>query len=193
MDGIAAINSRIASIQATLASVSPQATRSASATAAPASATAFASVLASEVARSAPGAGSLDAQGVPTDLAAYGNGKIPAGALAEIGTTGQRLWAPAAAAYEQLSAAAARDRVSISITDSYRSYASQVDVAERKGLYSQGGLAAVPGRSDHGWGRSIDLGLDAPALAWMRDHAAKFGFAADVARESWHWTYSPPA
>jgi hypothetical protein len=41
--------------------------------------------------------------------------------------------------------------VDIGVTDSYRSYDAQVDVARRKGLYSQGGLAATPGTSDHGW------------------------------------------
>lgn len=198
VDGIATINSRIAEIRSTLAAMAPQlstATTSASATATASGAT-FASVLATEVASragAATGAGQLDAQGVPVDLAAYGNGKIPSEALASIGTTGHHLWAPAARSYERLSAAAARDGVTIDITDSYRSYESQVDVAARKGLYSQGGLAAVPGTSDHGWGRSLDLGLDAKALTWMRANAGAYGFAEDVPRESWHWTYSPAA
>jgi hypothetical protein len=67
-----------------------------------------------------------------------------------------------------------------------------VDLAERKGLYKNGGLAAVPGTSDHGWGRSLDLRLDGAALAWMRENGAAFGFREDVPRESWHWTYYPP-
>lgn len=194
MDGIASINSRIAEIQGALAAMSPQPPAGTRAAASVRSS--FASVLATEVAGvagTATGAGALNAQGVPADLAAYGNGTIPREALAAIGDTGHRLWAPAAQAYEKLAAAAARDGVTIDITDSYRTYESQVDLAERKGLYSQGGLAAVPGTSDHGWGRSLDLGLDATALTWMRDNAQAFGFAEDVPRESWHWTYSPPA
>lgn len=192
MDGIAAINSRIAEIQGTLATLGPQPSTAPSYTASSAS---FASVLATQVASTGAttGAGTLNARGVPIDLAAYGNGKIPDSALAPIGNTGQSLWAPAARAYERLSAAATRDGVTIKITDSYRTYASQVDLAERKGLYSQGGLAAVPGTSDHGWGRSLDLGLDAKALAWMRDNARTYGFAEDTPRETWHWTYSPPS
>ncbi len=86
------------------------------------------------------------------------------------------MWTPAARQYEALSAAAARDGVTIGITDSYRTYESQVDLAERKGLYKNGGLAAVPGTSDHGWGRSLDLKLDNNALTWMREHGAQYGF-----------------
>ena len=197
MDGIAAINNRIAEIRGTIAALAPRSvTVAAAETATSAAAGAsFASVLATEVAsqtRAASGAGQLTAQGVPVDLAQYGNGRIPAEALAPIGSTGHKLWAPATRAYERLSAAAARDGVTIGITDSYRTYESQVDLAARKGLYSQGGLAAAPGTSDHGWGRSLDLDLNAPALAWMKANASTYGFEADTPRESWHWTYSPP-
>jgi LAS superfamily LD-carboxypeptidase LdcB len=87
--------------------------------------------------------------------------------------------------------AARRDGVTIGVTDSYRSYGEQVDLARRKGLYSQGGLAAKPGTSDHGWGLSLDLDLDGKAQAWMRRHADEYGFDENVPREPWHWTYKP--
>ena len=131
----------------------------------------------------------LNAAGIPADLAAYGNGQVPAGALASVGTTGHRLWAPAASAFETLLAAAKADGVDIGITDSYRTYDSQVDLAQRKGLYAEGGLAAVPGTSDHGWGLSLDLKLDPAALSWMRANGTTYGFAEDVPREPWHWTF----
>jgi len=137
--------------------------------------------------------GRLNADGIPADLAAYGNGKVPASALASIGHGSHRLWTPAAQAFRSMEAAAAKAGVDIGVTDSYRSYEAQVDVARRKGLYSQGGLAATPGTSDHGWGRSLDLDLDSRALAWMRAHADEYGFDENVPRESWHWTYSPPS
>ena len=194
MDGIAAITDRIAAIQRTIATLAPQpADATASATGSVTSSS-FDSVLATEVSAtgSVTAAGTLTAQGVPVELERYGNGHIPLAALTTIGTTNQRLWAPAAGAYERLAAAAGRDGVTIGITDSYRTYESQVDLAARKGLYSQGGLAAEPGTSNHGWGRSLDLDLDAKALAWMRTNAATYGFAADAPRESWHWTYTPP-
>jgi LAS superfamily LD-carboxypeptidase LdcB len=79
--------------------------------------------------------------------------------------------------------------VHIGVTDSYRSYAAQVDVARRKGLYSQGGLAARPGTSKHGWGVAVDLDLNNQAQQWMRQNAHNYGFSANVPREPWHWQY----
>jgi LAS superfamily LD-carboxypeptidase LdcB len=86
---------------------------------------------------------------------------------------------------------AKRAGVNIGITDSYRSYTEQVDLAKRKGLYSQGGLAAKPGTSDHGWGLATDLDLDSKAQTWMRANAGKYGFVEDTPREPWHWAYKP--
>jgi LAS superfamily LD-carboxypeptidase LdcB len=196
IDGIAAIGQRIAAIQATIGSLAPTpATRTTST-----SGTAFAQALAEAVdpaatsgtASAAAGTastGARNADGVPVELAAYGNGRIPADALHEVGGTGHRLWAPAADALERAIADAARDGVTIGITDSYRSYESQVDVAARKGLYSQGGLAAVPGTSDHGWGMAVDLRLDDAAQSWMRANGDRYGFVEDTPREPWHWAY----
>ena len=121
----------------------------------------------------------------------YDNGRIPVAALTPIGVGDHRLAAPAAKAFIHLREAAARDGIQVGVTDSYRSYDDQVDLARRKGLYSEGGLAARPGTSDHGWGRSLDLDLDPRAQAWMRSHAEQFGFSENVAREPWHWTYQP--
>lgn len=137
------------------------------------------------------GLGLVDAKGVPTALIPYGNGKVPGEALSPIAGTNHKLWSPAARSFEALRDAAGRDGVSIGITDSYRTYESQVSLAERKGLYSQGGLAARPGTSDHGWGIAMDLGLDPQAQAWMRTHAKSYGFVEDTPREPWHWGYHP--
>lgn len=189
-----AISQRMAQIQATIDSLATRTTSARST----ASASAFGLVLDREVAATSAvtqagataGATALNADGVPADLAAYGNGKIPASALSQVGSTGERLWAPAAASMDRLLAAAKKDGVTISITDSYRSYDSQVALAKEKGLYSQGGLAAAPGTSDHGWGQSVDLRLDSDAQAWMRANGATYGFTENVRREPWHWTYA---
>lgn len=127
----------------------------------------------------------------PAELLAYGNGRVPASALTAVGETGHLLYAPAARALNALIADAAVAGLTVGITDSYRSYEAQVDLAERKGLYSQGGLAATPGTSNHGWGMATDLRLDDSALAWMRENAWRYGFVEDVPREPWHWTYRP--
>ena len=63
----------------------------------------------------------------------------------------------AAKAYAEMVAAAAKDGIVWGITDSYRTLDVQKDLVARKGLYSQGGLAAAPGTSNHGWGSAVDL------------------------------------
>jgi hypothetical protein len=195
MDGITAITQRMAAIQATVATLAPPAPAPAPA-AVRASGAAFGAVLDRAIADSAPAPATASSKpaavfvdGVPADLAAYGNGRIPSEALEQVGSTNHRLWAPAAGAFEDVLAAAARDGVTIGVTDSYRSYDAQVDVAARKGLYSQGGLAAAPGTSPHGWGLAVDLKLDATAQAWMRANGGRFGFVEDTPREPWHWVY----
>jgi LAS superfamily LD-carboxypeptidase LdcB len=211
LQGITGVTARMAEIQSrmvALATANPVdgasgATRSASTTpAASTSGTAFASALADAVAatdstaaltgaKKVSGSHSVNGKGIPTELAAYGNGKIPANALEKVGNTGHRLWAPAAQSLENMLAAAKKDGVRIGITDSYRPYEEQVDLARRKGLYSQGGLAAKPGTSDHGWGMAVDLDLNAKAQAWMRQHGKEYGFEEDTPREPWHWGFKP--
>lgn len=103
-------------------------------------------------------------------------------------TKGHKLNDVAAKAYSEMVAAAEADGISWGITDSYRDYDSQVDVAAKKGLYSKGGLAAVPGKSNHGWGSAVDLKLSNRALDWLRANASKFGFTS-IPREPWHWEH----
>ena len=204
--GIEGVSSRIVDIQSRLVALQTQqvakTTKVTPATAAAGGS--FAQQLSEAVATTsslpAPSVGSssaatknyaLNSKGIPTDLAAYGNGKIPASSLEQVGSTRHKLWAPAAEQLTSMIADAKRDGVTIGITDSYRPYAEQVDLARRKGLYSQGGLAAKPGTSDHGWGLATDLDLNGKALSWIRANGAKYGFEENVPRESWHWTYSP--
>ncbi|WP_433302357.1 M15 family metallopeptidase [Actinoplanes sp. CA-030573] len=192
------MNSRIADIQSRIIALqTQQAGRTQSQTTTTgtggASGEDFASYLSDAVAQT-PSSGrtyALNSKGIPADLAAYGNGKIPAGALEQVGSTRHKLWAPAAEALTKMVADAEKDGVHIGITDSYRPYAEQVDLARRKGLYSQGGLAAKPGTSEHGWGIAADLDLNANALAWVRQNADKYGFFNTASRESWHWGYKP--
>jgi hypothetical protein len=130
----------------------------------------------------------------------YSNGMIPASKLCALGN-GHMLRCDAAAAYLQLASAyRAQFGKSLCITDSYRSYASQVDLYSRKPS-----LAALPGTSNHGWGVAVDLcgGIDKYGTAqyqWMKAHAAKFGWVhptwADQGgsrEEPWHWEFGKPA
>ena len=200
--GIEKINARITDIQSRMLALQTQKTQQAQPTgtqtqassSTSAGGTAFASYLQDAVSAAPASTGrtySLNSKGIPTDLAGYGNGRIPAGALQQVGTTGHKLWAPAAESLTRLINDAQKDGVKIGVSDSYRPYAEQVDLARRKGLYAQGGLAAKPGTSEHGWGMAADLDLNGKALAWMQQNGAKYGFVNNVARESWHWAYKP--
>jgi LAS superfamily LD-carboxypeptidase LdcB len=83
------------------------------------------------------------------------------------------------------------------VGDSYRSYAGQVAVYAAKPQ-----LAAVPGRSNHGWGLAIDLGcgverFGSPEHEWLRANAARFGWfhpvwaqAGGSRPEAWHWEFA---
>ncbi|MEU8610804.1 M15 family metallopeptidase [Actinoplanes sp. NPDC048791] len=200
--GIEAVNSRIADIQSRMIAMQTQqatAAKTSSATSTdPASGGSFATALADAMGTqsSAASAGpaksySLNSKGIPTELVGYGNGKIPANALEKVGNTNHKLWAPAAESLNKMISDAKAQGVTIGITDSYRSYSEQVDVARRKGLYSQGGLAAKPGTSEHGWGMATDLDLNNKAQAWMRANGEKYGFVENTPREPWHWAYKP--
>lgn len=126
---------------------------------------------------------------VPAELKSFGNGKVPASQLEAVGVKDHQLWTPAAKAFKMMRAAAKRDGVQIGVNSSYRDVACQQCMVDKYGLYSQGGRAAAPGKSNHGWGLSIDLQLDASAKKWMRENAKYYGFVEDVAREPWHWTF----
>ncbi|MGY1813135.1 D-alanyl-D-alanine carboxypeptidase family protein [Blastococcus sp. SYSU D00820] len=128
----------------------------------------------------------------------YPNGLIPPSAMCPLGVAGHTLRCDAAAAYRAMSAAfAASFGTPICITDSYRTYASQVRLYGQKPA-----LAAVPGTSNHGWGLAVDLcgGIEVfgtPQYQWMVANAGRFGFLhptwADPGNgreEPWHWEYA---
>jgi D-alanyl-D-alanine carboxypeptidase len=128
----------------------------------------------------------------------YRNGRIPLNALCRLTfAPGHRLRSDAAVALMRLDVAfRARFHRHLGLTDSYRSYPSQVSVAARKP-----GLAARPGTSEHGWGLAVDLagGAADPAArehAWLLANAPTFGWdnppwaRPDGSRpEAWHWEY----
>jgi hypothetical protein len=128
---------------------------------------------------------------LPSEILGMQNGRLPETALEPIGQGEHRLERSAAVAFRRMQSAAALDGVTLSVSDSYRSLAEQQQTAANVGLYREGGLAAVPGTSTHGWGLSIDIDLDARSQQWLRANASRFGFAEDVAREPWHYTYRP--
>ena len=129
---------------------------------------------------------------VPDKLRQFGNGNIPTQELSLIGQGQHRLQAEAAASWKNLVAAASTDGVDLKITDSYRSLAQQVDLVRRKGLYTNGGLAATPGTSNHGWGLAVDADVTNRTTAdWLAVNGPRFGWVESVPREPWHWEFRP--
>jgi cell wall-associated NlpC family hydrolase len=127
----------------------------------------------------------------------YANGQIPGEALCALGVARHALRCDAAASYVRMSTAFESAFGSPPcITDSYRSYASQVSAFARKP-----GLAAVPGTSNHGWALAVDLcgGINVAGSqqwTWMTANAGRFGFVQpEWARpgnekpEPWHWEF----
>ncbi|HUR50555.1 MAG TPA: D-alanyl-D-alanine carboxypeptidase family protein [Mycobacteriales bacterium] len=111
---------------------------------------------------------------------------------------GHRLRADAAAAFDKMSKYhTATVGSPLCVTDSYRSYSEQVDLYRRKPS-----LAAVPGTSEHGWGKAVDFcggvqNTGSAAYNWMKANAGRFGwFHPDWAEpsgskpEPWHWEFS---
>jgi hypothetical protein len=110
---------------------------------------------------------------------------------------GQRLRGDAAASFNKMSQYhAATVGGPLCVTDSYRSYSEQVAVYRNKP-----GLAAVPGTSEHGWGKAVDFcggiqNTGSAAHRWMQANAGTFGwFHPDWAEpsgskpEPWHWEF----
>lgn len=133
------------------------------------------------------------------DVTAYPNGQIPASALCPVwGAPGHLLRADAAFAFDQLAVAFARQYGrTLCVTDSYRALDSQVLLRAAKPS-----LAAVPGMSNHGWGKAVDLcggveRFDTAEHQWMRLNAPLYGwFHPSWAQqggsrpEPWHWEYA---
>jgi peptidoglycan DL-endopeptidase CwlO len=127
----------------------------------------------------------------------YSNGRIPGEALCQLGVHRHALRCDAAASYALMSDAyEAAFGGGLCITDSYRSYASQVSAFARKPA-----LAAFPGTSNHGWALAVDLcgGINvagSPQWNWMSANAPRFGFVqpswaapGGEKPEPWHWEY----
>ncbi len=126
------------------------------------------------------------------------NGMIPTTELCgPASARGQLLRCDAARAYDAMARAyRAEFGTEMCITDSYRTFASQVTTFANKP-----GLAAVPGTSNHGWALAVDLcggiqGADSLQHAWMAKHAPAFGWVhPDWAEpgggrpEPWHWEF----
>jgi murein DD-endopeptidase MepM/ murein hydrolase activator NlpD len=126
------------------------------------------------------------------------NGMIPPSQLCSLKTApNQLLRCDAARAYDALAMAyRGKFGTDLCITDSYRTFASQVTTFANKP-----NLAAVPGTSNHGWALAVDLcggieSVGSPQNTWMKQQAAMFGWVHPAwaepgggRPEPWHWEF----
>lgn len=129
----------------------------------------------------------------------------PAGANGQLGTDDlcmlwngeDRLRADAASALAEMNLAfRARFGRDMCVSDGYRTLTEQRIVKRQKG-----GLAAVPGRSNHGWGLAIDLcstDTHGEPWEWILENGSIYGWenpawaqrSGSGPFEPWHWEYT---
>jgi zinc D-Ala-D-Ala carboxypeptidase len=124
-----------------------------------------------------------------------------------------RLDARAFAAWTAMKVAAARDGIDLQLVSAFRSITYQRDLIQRKlargdSIATILAINAAPGYSEHHSGCALDIGTpgyahleiefeQSPAFAWLKAHAANFGFRMSFPRdntygvqyEPWHWCY----
>lgn len=126
------------------------------------------------------------------------NGNLSKSGLCELWGTGNYLRPDAAVAMAALNEAyVAAYGVNMCITDSYRTLSSQYTLKSAKG-----GMAATPGKSEHGWGLAVDFCPETyqntAKWKWLKANAPKYGWdnpawarpGGSGATEPWHWEYT---
>lgn len=123
----------------------------------------------------------------------------------------------AATALKRMTAAAAKDGVTLQIVSGFRSAAYQAALLRTKlnrgmSIATALSINTPPGYSEHQSGCAVDLATPhspaadqsfarTPAYAWLNRHAAGYGFhlsypstnAHGIEFEPWHWRYVAPA
>ncbi len=139
------------------------------------------------------------------------------GGMADVGG-GQQMEKRAAAAYNDMSAAAGADGITLTPVSGFRTNQRQTNNYNNsiQNYLNQGfshdeamrrteGYYAIPGTSEHEAGLAIDIGFiedsfeDTPAFAWLQEHAEEYGFIlryreedfaiTHIHYEPWHYRY----
>lgn len=101
---------------------------------------------------------------------------------------------PAAAAWEEMRAAAAIDGVDLKAIDTYRSYEVQQGAYHAHLRGEKAANVLPPGESEHGNGLAVDvtngslIGVGDREYTWLRTNAAQYGWYP-ISNESWHWEF----
>ncbi|MBC8067815.1 MAG: D-alanyl-D-alanine carboxypeptidase family protein [Deltaproteobacteria bacterium] len=96
-------------------------------------------------------------------------------------------------AYWAMREAAAKDGIELTIFSAFRTHAEQLYFY---GCYTSCACnscaqAAKPGFSNHQSGTAIDIAMWPGVHEWLVAHGKRYGFAATVKSEPWHWEYRP--
>jgi hypothetical protein len=153
----------------------------------------------------APGAAALtpiEPDNRPTTVPGQANGQLPASLLLQIAPTcvAHR---DAAASLSALIGAAAAAGVTIKPSECYRDLGGQQFWRTHYCALGRCQMAAVPGTSNHGWGKAADLkdqsggmSFTSPGYAWLKLNAGRFGWnhpgwaePGSSAAEPWHWEW----
>jgi hypothetical protein len=132
----------------------------------------------------------------PTIPAGMTNGNLPSSVLRSYTST-CRMWSQEYGPASAMILAARKAGITLVTADCYRDYAGQVYWRTWWCNVGKCGNAAVPGTSNHGWGKAIDfhdlsggLPTSGAAYRWMRANAGRFGFVNPIlTNESWHWEW----
>jgi soluble lytic murein transglycosylase-like protein len=77
---------------------------------------------------------------------------------------------------------AQKDGINLEVNNSFRSKDNQQSLCPCDGI-----TKAIPGYSNHGLGHALDF--SANSIAWLQQHAADYGFFANVPNELWHYSW----
>jgi hypothetical protein len=138
----------------------------------------------------------------PLSIAGATNGAVSADQLLQVSPSCVAYYAAAPSLVSLLSAAHA-DGVRLLPSECYRDYAGQVKARADWCAKGACDMAAVPGTSNHGWGKAVDfsdlggeLTFDSPAYLWLKSHAGWFGWnhpgvmePGGSVPEPWHWEW----
>jgi hypothetical protein len=142
--------------------------------------------------------GFCDPDNRPTTIPGQTNGRLPASVLTAVNSNCSA-YTPAANDLKKLVIAAEQAGIVITPGQCYRDYANQVYWRNYWCNLGQCQKAAVPGTSNHGWGKAVDirnLEFGTREYTWMENNAWQFnwnhpGWAAQgqSAAEPWHWEW----
>jgi hypothetical protein len=132
----------------------------------------------------------------PTKPVGVTNGNLPASILRNYSGS-CRLYSSAVGPATAMALAARKAGITLVYADCYRDYAGQVYWRNWWCNVGKCGNAAVPGTSNHGWGKAIDIhdlsgGLPTGGAAykWLKANAGRFGYNNPIlTNEAWHWEW----